>query len=242
MPENCCTIIRPAQSTSGRLALGSMSRRAAEASPGQLAGRLPPGLPCGEGSIEASSWCSSAVSTSPPRQPRNLARVVRAASSRPRRRSQRGDSSREGRRRSSCSAAGGRTARRTSRHRSSEPRRGGRPSTCARSMPATAVRRKAEPSVPRRWAGEISPRYIGTTTVLPPHATPERTRERRRIRMAAMLRLVEHGSSSRPSAGEASAAEASAGKAEAAAPTSAATAYRPLLWRRKARRPQPSAR
>lgn len=102
---------------------------------------------------------------------RSLARVAWASGMRPRRQSQRGDSMRMAPRRS-WRVAGTTTTPSTRGHKVGVPSTEGRPSTCAMSMATTTVSWKAVPTIPRRWAGDTSPRYMGTTTVEPPHALP----------------------------------------------------------------------
>mmetsp|Transcript_59145 Transcript_59145/g.190234 ORF Transcript_59145/g.190234 Transcript_59145/m.190234 type:complete len:277 (-) Transcript_59145:173-1003(-) len=79
---------------------------------------------------------------------------------------------------SSSTAAGSAASARYTGQNSREPRTAGSPATCAASMALPAVSWKSVPRVPRRCGSEISPRYMGTTTVVAPEAAPLMARPR----------------------------------------------------------------
>mmetsp|Transcript_33668 Transcript_33668/g.108747 ORF Transcript_33668/g.108747 Transcript_33668/m.108747 type:complete len:410 (-) Transcript_33668:438-1667(-) len=77
---------------------------------------------------------------------------------------------------SSCSRAGAEGEASIQGQPLMVPSMEGKPNSCAANMPMTIMSWLSVPSMPRKCAGDTSPRYRGTTTVAPPHAMPETSR------------------------------------------------------------------
>mmetsp|Transcript_27087 Transcript_27087/g.90650 ORF Transcript_27087/g.90650 Transcript_27087/m.90650 type:complete len:327 (+) Transcript_27087:851-1831(+) len=205
IPDHCCTNMSPTEMESGSRSAGSRSMEpsvrdrppdgASASLVSSLGVPLAPWATAPQASTmqKSSSWsCGSSMGVS-----RSCMSTSSAGTSMPAITYQRGLSSSQDWS-MSCMAAGTQITARRKGQRSTVPRKAGRPSTWATSMATTMVSWKAVPRVPRSWGGEISPRYMGTTTVAPPHETPDTARPT--IRVSTRRVHTQVGSATEPGA------------------------------------------